>query len=85
MYLALQSGLMSSVSSTAGVTQYDNVETQTGALAPSTSALSPEAGIQAHTHSCIAPKVDPLEGQMCTFLSSSRPHGVLLRLLACQP
>ncbi len=45
MYLASQSGLVSSASNTAEVTQYDNVETQTGAFAPSTSALSPEAGI----------------------------------------
>ncbi len=45
MYLASQSGLVSSVSNIAGVTQYDNVETQTRAFAPSASALSPEAGI----------------------------------------
>ncbi|KAL0024121.1 hypothetical protein WJX79_010211 [Trebouxia sp. C0005] len=53
MYLASQSGLVSSGSNTAGVTQYDNIETQTRASAPSASAqgsmipgsaLSPEAG-----------------------------------------
>ena len=61
MYLASQSGLVSSGSNTAGVTQYDNIETQTRASAPSASAqgsmipgsaLSPEAGIYAFTHSC---------------------------------
>ncbi len=60
MYLASQSGLVSSISNTAGVTQYDMVETQTRAAAPNASAqgsmmpgsaLTPEAGIYAFTHS----------------------------------
>ena len=101
MYLASQSGLVSSLSNTAGVTQYDDIQTQTRASAPSGSpqgsmmpgsALTPEAGTHAFMHSCIPPKLDSLEGQICAVLSSFGSHGVLLWItwvllwqLACQP
>ncbi len=92
MCLASQSGLVSTVSNTAGVTQYDNIEMQTRAAAPSASAqgsmmpgsaLSPEAVMYAFSRSCIPSKLDSLEDQICVVLSSSL-HRVLLWQLAYQ-
>ena len=80
MYLASQSGLVSSVSNTAGATQYDDVKTQSRASAPSASAqgsmmpgsaLTPEAGTFSLSRSCIPPKLDSLEGPICAVQSSS--------------
>ena len=85
MYLATQSGLVSSATSTAAVTQYDNTVTEGPALPPdlaswgspmqgtTSPALSPEPGQQSGLHLTCNDVDDILgeSGEGCPFMCKS--------------